>query len=123
MRAILGVALGATLGACATFGGGEPDPYGVYEIVSINGEALPTLEVIAGSCDLRPDGTDVCAMTIEGMAEPIVGTSPVSLGEFKDGCFPYESTDEEGSVWTGSICGEVLTATNGEYTVVMHKRR
>jgi hypothetical protein len=65
----------------------------------------------------------VYAITIEGMAEPMIGTSPVTLGEFKDGCFPYESTDEEGAVWTGSICGEVLTATNGQNAVVLHKRR
>jgi len=123
MRAVFAVALCFLVGACATFGGSEPDPYGVYELVSINGEALPALEVTAGSCDLRADGTDVCAMTVEGMPEPFVATSPFTLGEFKDGCFPYESTDEEGTLWAGTICGETLTATDGETTVVMHKRR
>jgi hypothetical protein len=123
MRAVYSAALCFILGACATFGGGEPDPYGIYDIVTINGEALPTMEVISGWCELRPDGTDWCSMTVEGLDEPIEGSSPHSLGEFEDGCFRYESTDEEGGLWTGSICDETITATNGEMTVVLHRRQ
>jgi len=123
MRNVYAVALCLVLGACATLGGGEFDPYGVYDIVTVNGESLPTMEVISGWCELRTDGTDWCSMTVEGLSEPIEGSSPHTLGEFEDGCIPYESTDEGGVLWTGSICGEILTAANGQLTVVLHKRR
>jgi hypothetical protein len=123
MRIILVLSLCCGLGACATFGGGEPDPYGIYDIVTINGESLPTMEVISGWCELRTDGTDWCSMTVEGLEEPMEGSSPHTLGEFEDGCFPYQSTDEDGTRWTGNICGGVITATNGELTVVLEKRR
>jgi hypothetical protein len=123
MRTVLAVALYSVLGACARFGGGEPDPFGIYDLVSINGETLPTTEVTEGWCELRTDGTEFCSFTIVGAPEPMSGTSSVTLGEFKDGCLSYQSADGEGSVWTGSICGETLTATNGEYTVVSNKRR
>jgi len=123
MRAVLSVTLCFIVGACATFGGGQPDPYGIYDIVTVNGEPLPAMQVISGWCELRSDGTDWCSMTVEGLAEPIEGSSPHTLGEFEDGCFPYESTDEEGTLWVGAICGEVLTATGGGITVALHKRR
>ncbi len=123
MRTVLGLALCFFLGACATFGGGGPDPYGLWDIVSVNGEALPAAELAEGWCDLRADGTESCTLTVEGLPEPMTDTSPFTLGELEDGCFPYESTDAEGVTWVGSICGDVFTVTGGDINVVLHKRR
>lgn len=122
MRTLVAVALCFLLGACATFGGGEPDPYGIWDIVSINGETLPTAEVTEGWCELRADGIESCTLTLEGVDEPLADTSPFTLGEIRDGCFPYESTDSEGTVWTGSICRDVFTAEGPDMVVVLHKR-
>ena len=123
MRAVFAVALCLVVGACAAFGGGGPDPYGVWDIVSVNGEDLPFQEMTEGWCELNADGTEVCTMVAEGFPEPLVDSSPFTLGELEDGCFPYESTDPEGGVWTGSICGDVFTAEGPDMVVVLHKRR
>ena len=123
MRTVFAIALCFLLGGCATFGGGEFDPYGMYDLVSINGAALPTMEVTGGWYELRPDGTSTVTMDIAEMPDQEAGNADFSLGEMEDGCFPFRSTGEDGSEWTGSICGDVFTVEGNETTVVMHKRR
>lgn len=123
MRTAFAVALSLIVGACATLGGGGTGPFGTWDIVSFNGEPLPVEGLEEGWCELSADGTELCTLFVEGMAEPILDSSPYTLGEMENGCLPYETIDDEGQTWIGSICGDVFTVDGPGQTVVLHKRR
>jgi hypothetical protein len=123
MRAALALALCFVLGGCATFGGGGPDPYGIYDVVSANGEDWPTPEGMRSWYELRADGTSTATFIIPTQAEPAVNDATFSLGEKEDGCIPFSATGEDKTEWTGSICGDVLSIEGPEMSVVLHKRR
>ena len=122
MRTLGAVALCFALGACATFGGGGPDPYGIYDLVSVNGVDWSATGEMSGWYELRPDGTSTLTLEVAAMPDAEPANANFTLGEMKDGCLPFRSTGEEGSTWTGSICGEVFTVEGPETSVVMHKR-
>ena len=128
MRTVLAVALCFGLGACATFGGGGSDPYGIYDIVTVNGEDWTGNPEMNGWYELRADGTSTVTFDITAMPDAEPSNADFSLGEMEDGCIPLTTSAVEGSPWTGSICGDVLT-TEGknelgqDMVVVMHKRR
>ena len=128
MRAIAAVALCLFLGACATFGGGGFDPYGMYDIVSVNGEDWTGNPEMNGWYELRSDGTSTVTFDITAMPDLEPSHAEFTLGEMEDGCMPFTSTSDEGPPWTGAICGDVLTTVgdneSGEHlVVVMHRRR
>ena len=121
MRAVLAVALCFVFGTCA----GEPNPYGIYDYVSINGETLPTAALTEGWMELRADGSLEIGFALPNQADPMVDEGEFSLGEMEDGCIPYTSQDlvDPEKIWTGSICGDVLTNENAGTTLILHKRR
>ena len=122
MRAVAAVAFGLVLGACATFGGGEPDAYGIYDVVTVNGESWPTAEGMEGWTELKADGTTELTVTVPGQPNQ-VSNGEFTLGtEVVDGCIAFNGTGEDGSDWTGSICGDVFTVEGPETSVVMHRR-
>ena len=119
MRAFPSLAMCSMLVGCSMFGAEEPDPFGIYDMVSIGGEAVPTTEVAEAWVELRADTTGTTTWVLPGSSEEY--TSPFgeySLGEMTDGCIPYRAVE-----WNGSICGDVFTITGPEYTAVFHKRR
>ena len=123
MRTLGAVALCLAFGACATLGVGGPDPYGIYDVVSANGEDWPTPEGMSSWYELRPDGTSTATFIIPNQAEPAVNDATFSLGEKEDGCIPFSATGEDKTEWTGSICGDVLSIEGPGMSVVMHRRR
>jgi hypothetical protein len=77
-----------------------------------------------GWWELRPDGTST--LTIDVAMQPEVEQREVefSLGEMKDGCFPFKVPDQnEEEEWSASICGDVLTINGPGQNMVLHKRR
>jgi hypothetical protein len=120
MRTVFAVALCLVVGACA----GEPDPYGSYDIVSVDGEDWTADQDMNGWYEIRPDGTGTLAFDIAAQPDLEPTESEFNLGEMTDGCIPWSAADPETGVeWTGSICGEVFTIQGAGQTVVMHKRR
>ena len=94
MRTVLAVALCLVLGACATFGGGGPDVIGIWDLVSIGGNPLPTAGKSATHrAEVKDGGVDGLHFTLEGQTEPLYVESEYSLGDIKDGCVEYRSQD------------------------------
>jgi len=123
MRIVLAVALCFILGACATFGGGGPDPYGIYDVVSVNGVDWSATDDMSGWYELRADGTSTVTMEVADMPDAEPANANFTLGEMKDGCFPFSGTGEDGSLWKGTICGDVFTIEGPQTSVVMHRRK
>ena len=123
MRTVLAVALFFVLAACATFGGGEPDIYGIYDAVSMNGEPVPRARLTGGWVELRADGTGTVRWFYSEVAEPFELAFTFALGEMEDGCIPVISRTEGFAEEVGSICGDVYTVESQADTVVLHKRR
>ena len=128
MRAVYAIALCFVLGACATFGGGGFDPYGIYDVVSMNGVDWAGNADMKAWYELRPDGTSTFTFDVAAMPDQEPADTEFSLGDMEDGCIPFSSTSEETGEWAGSICGDLFTVEGenaaGERTAaVMHKRR
>ena len=124
MRTVFAVALCFVVGACATFGGGEPDISGIYDLVSVNGEALPTPDVTKAWLELRADGVSVFTSDQPSLTDLEVDTGKITLEEMEDGCIPvYIEDDTDPIGFDGSVCGEVLTVEIGNFLLVFHKRR
>ena len=123
MRAVAAVALCFALSACATLGGGRSGPYGIYDVVSANGEDWPTAEGMRSWYELRADGTSSATFINPNQAEPAVNDATFWLGNMEDGCIPFWATGEDETEWTGSICGDVFTIEGPNMSVVLHKRR
>jgi hypothetical protein len=129
MRTVFAVALCFLFGGCATFGGGEVDPYGIWDLVSSDGVTYPNENVPEWNIELRPDGSAVLSFKLtNGQEGRMVGS--FSLGEEKDGCWPINLVFDEEAVdpGTGSICGREMTIeadneTADNATQVFHKRR
>jgi hypothetical protein len=127
MRTVLALALCFVVGACATFGGGEPDIYGIYDVVSMDGGSLPSAEISNAWGDLKPDGSWTMTLSLAGTSETMVEEGGSSIGEEVDGCLPFQSWNylaPELMVY-GTICDGVLTVPGTEEvaSMVMHKRR
>ncbi len=96
MRALALLTICFILGVSTTCGGGGPDIYGAYDLVSENAESLPTATTASGWLDWRADG-----------------------------CIPFqiwaiEAPDETAS---GTVCNGVITMANaGGVPLVFHKR-
>ena len=126
MRALAAVALCFPLGACAMFGGGGTDIYGVYDMVSIGGESLPNAELTSAWLDWRPDGSWTNTYFPVGAPEPMTEEGQSSLGEEADGCVPFEAWGSltPDQPFSGTVCDGVISGTDPEAgTFVMHKRR
>jgi hypothetical protein len=95
----------------------------MYDVVSVTGEGLLSAEATESWVELRADGTGTMFVVGPEVPEPTELPFTFSLGQFENGCYPYESQGGEGVMWTGSICGDEFTSSNPEMTVVMHKRR
>jgi len=121
MRGVVAVVLLTILGACS----GEPEIYGIYDLVSISEEALPTADVEKASIELRPDGASVFTFYIPSQFAPVVVQGSFSSGVIEDGCLRVETRrdDRPGEGLTGSICGDVFTADAAGTVMVLHKRR
>ncbi len=129
MRTVFAVALCFVLGGCATFGGGGPDPFGIYDIESIVflgmpgyfGTAVGSVDTgLTGWLELRADGTGTWRGP-EG-SEPETAEFSFTLGDLDDGCFPFLMKSDDWEEGVGTICGDVLTIT-GDGEAVFHKRR
>ena len=128
MRPAFAVVLCSVLGACATFGGGEPDIYGIYDLV-------PGADEVTGWFELKTDGTWDMEISRPGWPEPGRFAGVFSIGEEKDGCLWIEvwvpdvpdAAGREFAITLGkrtpiSICDGVMTDTNDE-NATFHKRR
>jgi hypothetical protein len=123
MRALAAVALCLLVGACATSDRGGPNIYGIYDVVSANGQDWPTADGMSGWYELRADGTSTLTMTIPSQPDLEPANADFSVGEMEDGCVPFNSTGEDGSQWTGTICGDEFKVEGPETSVVMRRRR
>ena len=120
MRTGFAVALCFVLGACATFGGGGQDIYGIYEMV-------PGPDGITGWYELKVDGTWDMEMSVPDLPEPMTYSGVFSVGEEKDGCLWIESwvpdaPDAAGEKTPISFCDGVMTVPSYE-NATFHKRR
>ena len=124
MKVVLLAMLCLFVGACATVGVAQPNTYGTYDVVSVNGEPLPHAIMTEGSYELRANGTSVYTIQNPSNLAPVVSDGTFSLGAFSEGCIPFTGTNEQGSAggMTGSICSGVFLAEGGDYSIVMHKR-
>ena len=126
MRALAVLTLCFILGASATCGGGGTDIYGAYDLVSENGESLPTATTTSGRLDWKADGSWTITVSPVGASEPVVFEGQSSAGEEADGCIPFqiwanEVPDEAAS---GTVCDGVISIANaGGVPLVFHKRR
>ena len=119
MRIVRFVALCATVVACAVFGGDEPDPFGVYDMVSMGGESIPTAEVAKAWVELKADTTGSTTWVLaESSEEYSTPFGEYSLGKLKNGCIPFLGLE-----WKGFICGDTFRVAGPEYTAVFEKRR
>jgi len=127
MRTVFAVALCFVLGACAMFGGGEPDIYGIYDMVSMGGETLPTAEISSAWVDWKPDGSWVMTITPAGTSETMVDEGGSSVEKAVDGCVPFQSWNSLAPevIVPGTVCDGVATipGEEGIVAMVMHKRR
>ena len=113
------------LGACATFGGGEPDIYGIYDLVSANGESIPNDQYSSYWMEWRPDGSWTSHATVVGAPEPVVEDGQSSVEDEVDGCVPFQAWGNEApdELIAGTVCDGVISGTSPEGPFVMHKRR
>ena len=100
------------------------EPYGIWDVVSENGEAVTHEGSFAWWFELWPDGSLRNVLIIPAVPAGGSETGRFSLGEEEDGCGPIEvvidhDPKEEAS---GSICGEVLTLEYPGTSLVLHKR-
>ncbi len=125
MRALAVPTICFILGASTACGGEGPDIYGAYDLVSENGESLPTATTISGRLDWRADGSWTITVIAVSVSEPVVFERQSSAGEEADGCIPFqiwaiEAPDEAAS---GTVCNGVITMANaGGVPLVFHKR-
>ena len=124
MRAVFGVGLCIVLGACATFGGGEPEVYGTYDVISVDGAKVPYGEYLEGWLKLRPNGISMFTMVLEGSPGAMEFPGTYILEESEDGCIPFRFVDNEHPTEgiSGTICGDEMTAHDGRSPMVLHKR-
>ncbi len=114
MRVVFAVALCFVLGACATFGGREPDIYGEYH--------LETSQDATVWIRIEEDGSLGLSISSPMMSEDEYWEGGYSIVEEKDGCFWGEFWADIAPevIKTISICNEVLTVI--EDNQVFHKR-
>ncbi len=121
MKTVFAVALCFILGACA----GEPDVFGFYDAVSMEGETLPMADGVSEAwLEARSDGVAIFTFIIPGPETmPVPGT--FSVGEMENGCTPFSFRSDEtpDRPMTGSICDGVMTAELAGAALVLHKRR
>jgi hypothetical protein len=121
MRIMLAVALGLILGACADSG---PEVHGIWDLVSINGEPLPTQGMAQHWVDVKEGGVVTLYFIPEGESEPQSVEAEYSLGEVQDGCIAYNSNDyRTGEPLVGSVCGDVLTLNTVDGVPIIYSRR
>ena len=100
-------------------------PYGIWDVVSFDGEAVTNEGGFEWWFELWPDGSLRNALVAPAVPMGGSETGRFSLGEEEDGCRPIEvvlgkDLEEEAS---GSICGDVLTLEAEGKSMVLHKRR
>ena len=121
MRIMLAVALGLILGGCADSG---PEVHGIWDLVSINGEPLPTQGMAQHWVDVKEGGVVTLYFIPEGESEPQSVEAEYSLGEVEDGCIAYNSNDyRTGEPLVGSVCGDVLTLNTVDGVPIIYSRR
>ena len=123
MRTLCAAALSCMVGACVLFGGGGFDPYGIYDVVTANGEDWTENDDFSGWWELRSDGTSTLTINVAMQPEPEHHEVEFSLGEIEDGCFPFTVPDQNEEEWSASICGDVFTIQGPGQDMVLHKRR
>jgi hypothetical protein len=124
MRTALAVVLCSFLGGCATSGEGVFHPYGIYDVVSADGQDWTRNDGLNGWWELRPDGTST--LTLDIAAQPYLEPFHVefSLGEMEDGCVLFVARGPTASEeWSAHICGEVFTIRGPGQIMVLRKRR
>ena len=116
MRTAIAVALCFILGACATFGWGDPHIYGIYDLV-------PETEVVSGWFELKTDGTWDMSFANPSQPERGLFSGVYSTTEERDGCVWIQCWAEERPAEKTPIriCNEVLVVLSS-YTT-FHKRR
>ena len=121
MRTVFAVALCFVVGACAT----TPDIYGIYDLVSINGESIPNDASSSIWMEWRSDGSWTSHATVVGVPEPVVEDGQSSVEDEVDGCVPFQAWGNEApdELITGTVCDGVISGTSPEGPFVMNKRR
>ena len=121
MRIVLAVTLSLVVGGCAADG---PEVYGIWDLVSINGESLPTQGMAQHWTDVKEGGVVTLYFVPEGESEPQRVEAEYSLGEVKDGCIAYSSNDyQTGQRLVGSVCVDVLTLNTVDGVPIVYHRR
>ena len=98
----------------------EPESiFGLYTLVTVNGEELPFedpgIEISAGSIQLNSDGTYSISLTIDFGSGPETDTA---TGTFTvDG----STVDFDGGEFTGTVSGNTLTIVEAGNTFVFRK--
>ena len=101
--------------------------HGVYEMISMNGEPLPSGTVAAGSFEFRSDGKWVLSVSYNSLEGAVSSSGGFVAREERNGCTPVElwPSDVPDAKRTETICDGIMTIepSSVSWVAVFKKRQ